>query len=149
MPLSTEELKEKFPLVDTNYQTYFQINPAVANEQDVHRRLFNVAKYVANSFYSPKNYSGDVILVTHAAAVIAAVRGFLTLKKYPEQLEPEWYAKGGPGRVPVYSGVTGVHKLASNNCFLNWDHVYSENESHLPDPKQNHNWAYRPDRPRL
>ena len=119
------------------------------SELDVHKRLYEVAKYVVDAFYSPDAYSGDVMLVTHAAGVIAAVRAFLTLKQHPIELDPSWYAHGGKGRVPVYAGVSGVHKLSQSSSHFDWLHISAEDENHLLDPEKNYNWAYRPDRPKL
>lgn len=123
----------------------------------MHERLYTVAKYVSSTFYEDRAYNGDVVLVTHAAGVIAAVRGILSLKSHPQTLVETWYAPNGEGRVPVFAGVSCYHKLsqpAVNSgvvefSYHNWSHVYGETEVNLLDPARDFNWAYKPDRPRL
>lgn len=147
MPLSPEELRAQFPLVDLEYKSKFDFDSRPANEQDMHERLYRLAQYVTDSFYSPTEYSGDVCLVTHAAGVIAAVRGLLSLKTHPSMLDPDWYAAGGPGRVRVYAGVSAFHKLAQQQPpYNNWVVAKSENSGALLDPERAYNWAYKPDR---
>lgn len=151
LPLSLEELHSKFPLVDINYQTSFGLDKRPASELDVHLRLYEVAKYVCDLFYNPSTYSGDVMLVTHAAGVIAAVRGFLALKHHPQSLSSNWYAPGGEGRVPVYAGVSCYHKLTAPTAEMHnhWNYNKGEDANSLPDPTRNYNWKYRPDRSKL
>lgn len=155
-----EELHSKFPLVDVNYKSFLPFTAEAVNELQMHERLYNVAKYVITTFYEESAYNGDVILVTHAAGVIAAVRGILSLKLNPQSLTPSWYAPGGNGRVPVFAGVSCYHKLSqplveteevapSADSHLDWTHIYAETEVNLIDPARDYNWAYKPDRPRL
>jgi len=150
-PLSVEELHAQFPLIDKSYKTSFQIDVRPASELDVHLRLYEVAKYVSELFYNPSTYSGDVMLVTHAAGVIAAVRGFLSLKYHPQTISTNWYAPCGEGRVPVYSGVSCCHKLTAPepDAHTNWTYTKGEDAKSLPDPTRNYNWKYGPDRSKL
>lgn len=149
LPLSVDELHAQFPLVDKSYVTSFALDHRPASELDVHVRLYEVAKYVCEAFYNPEKYAGDVMLVTHAAGVIAAVRGFLSLKLHPQTLSPQWYAPGGEGRVPVYSGVSCFHKLTAPGAHYNWTYNKGEDSLSLPDPTRHYNWKYRPDRSKL
>jgi hypothetical protein len=148
--LTTAELHEKFPLVDPEYVTKFSIESRALSELDVHQRLYDVAQYVTGSFYKPEVYSGDVMLVTHAAGVIAAVRGILALKSQPKSL-PTWYAPGGPGRVHVYAGVSCFHELTQSDPigFQDWEYSKSESSANLLDPQRDYDWAYRPDRSKM
>lgn len=132
-------------------------NGGPVSEYQMHERLYEVAKHVAATYYDPRTYTGDAILVTHAAGVIAAVRGILSLKNHPHSLGESWYIPGGAGRVPVFAGVSCYHKLSQpgadiglqNEAHYNWSHLYGETELNLLDPAHDFNWAYKPDRPRL
>lgn len=150
LPLEMAELKAKFPLVDASYKSGLPFDKNSVDEFGMHQRQYEVAKYVANTFYDQTTYDGDVMMVTHAAAVIALVRGILTLREHPEALESAWYAPGGSGRVPVFAGVSCYHKLTQSEAsHLHWEHNYSENEASLLDSGRDYNWVYKPDRPRL
>lgn len=108
MPYTATELKSKFPRVDDTYTSDFSVRLGLEDEVELHKRFHEVAKNIHAKWFSEDK--GNVLVVTHAACVIALSRAMLSLEIESHKIHDHYLPKS-TGRIPINSGVCSFTRL--------------------------------------
>lgn len=107
----------------------FNVRLGLEDEVELHKRFHNVAKYINSEFYRDKSL-GNVLVVSHAACVIALTRAMMSLDVDESELDG-YYQPKSKGRIPVNkSGVCSFTWLETS-CPNEWSLKVSGQKDHL------------------
>ncbi|KAJ3043690.1 hypothetical protein HDV00_004463 [Rhizophlyctis rosea] len=134
------ELHRLFPsIIDPSYTPINSTQPSWETSDQVHTRFAKVLAalipHIEQLSHPESHHNGDLLLVTHAAGMITAVRALI-----------------GDSKAPVNCGVASVAKLrrrsdssSSSEVLGAWEVEMDGDTSHLPGGTQ-YNWKFWEDR---
>ncbi|KAN0031092.1 hypothetical protein ACTA71_004064 [Dictyostelium dimigraforme] len=120
-PLSNEELKLKYPRVDLDYKGTTYNIPTRESIEELHDRT----KIAVDQIIEKYRDDGPIIIVSHAATMIALGRGILNDNK-----------------APLRSGVCSLSKFNLNTTNNKWELEYTGKADYMEDGEQSH-WTFK------